>query len=136
MSGHSLDFSVSASLESECQVDKNLSIEYFPLIGQRMMSKKLACSHQLVRSFPEQNQRLLDTFSEFLLWSRTLEALPNKCWSVALKNCADCYHRFNPQLTISGELLNYLHDGDFRYLGRPTNVHGSELRSRAAIETK
>ena len=32
--------------------------------------------------------------------------------------------------------LQYLDDGDFRYLGRPTNVHGSELRSRAAIEKK
>ena len=64
-----------------------------------------------------------------------MEARPNKCWSVALKICADGHHRFDPQLTISGELLKYLDDGDFRYLGRPTNVHGSELRSRAAIET-
>ena len=52
-----------------------------------------------------------------------------------VKICADGYHRFDPQLTISGELLKYLDDGDFRYLGRPTNVHGSEFRSRAAIET-
>ena len=29
----------------------------------------------------------------------------------------------------------YLDDGDFRYLGRPTHVHGSELRGRATIET-
>ena len=55
---------------------------------------------------------------------------------MALTICANAYHRFDPQLTISGELLKYLDGGDFRYLrGRPTNVHGSELRSRAEIET-
>ena len=100
-----------------------------------LLSSAYADDIQLVTSFPEQNQRLLDTFSEFLLWTRTMEARPNKCWSVASKICADGYHRFDPQLTISGELLKYLDDGDFRYLGRPTNVHGSEFRSRAAIET-
>ena len=34
-----------------------------------------------------------------------------------------------------GSCLKYLDDGDFCYPGRPTNVHGTELRSRAAIET-
>ena len=100
-----------------------------------LLSSAYADDIQLVTSFPEQNQRLLHTSSEFFLWTRTIEARPNKCWSVALKICADGYHRFDPQLTISGELLKYLDDGDFRYLGRPTNVHGSELRSHAAIET-
>ena len=61
---------------------------------------------QLVTSFPEQNHRLLDTFSEFLLWTRTMEARPKKCWSAALKMCADGYHRLDPQLTISGNFLN------------------------------
>ena len=37
-----------------------------------------------------------------------MEARPNKCWSVALKICADGCHRSNPQLTISGELLGWM----------------------------
>ena len=70
-----------------------------------LLSSAYADDIQLVTRFPEQKQRLLDTFSEFLLWTRTMEARPNKCWSVALKICADGYHRFDPQLTISGKLL-------------------------------
>ena len=100
-----------------------------------LLSSAYADDVQLVTSFPEQNQRLLDTFSAFLLWTRTMEARASKCWSVALKKFADGYRRFNPHLTISAELLQYLDDGDFRYLGRPTNVHGSESRSRKAIES-
>ena len=36
------------------------------------------------------------------------------------------YHHFDPDLTIAGQHLQYLDDSDFRYLGRPTNVHGWE----------
>ena len=34
---------------------------------------------------------------------------------------------FDPRLTISNEALQYLDDGDFRYLVRPTNVHSGSL---------
>ena len=37
-----------------------------------LLSSAYADNIQLVTSFPEQNQRLLDTFSEFLLWTRTI----------------------------------------------------------------
>ena len=46
------------------------------------------------------------------------------------------YHRFDPDLTIAGQPLQYLDDGDFRYLGRPTNVHGSEELARSTITSK
>ena len=75
-----------------------------------------------------------------------MEARPNKCWSVAMKyfdarsstNTDEKagYHRFYPDLTIAGQPLQYFDDGDFRYLGRPTNVHGSEELARSTITSK
>ena len=73
-----------------------------------------------------------------------MKARPNKCWSVALKrfeakegeNGLSGYRRFNPNLQISKEPLQYLDDGDFRYLGRPTNVRGCEKLARSEILSK
>ena len=52
------------------------------------------------------------------------------------KHASGSYHRFDPRLTISNEALQYLDDGDFRYLGRPTNVQRSESRCRAEVEAQ
>ena len=101
---------------------------------------------QLVTRLPEENQALLNNTDRFLKWTETMEARPNKCWSVAMKyfdarssTITDekaGYHRFDPDLTIAGQPLQYLDDGDFRYLGRPTNVHGSEELARSTITSK
>ena len=63
-----------------------------------------------------------------------MAARPDKCWSLALKKFPNRYQRYNPLLTISCALMNYLDDGDFQYLGRPTNAFGSEATSWANIE--
>ena len=102
-----------------------------------LQSSAYADDIQLVTSLAEQNQCLLNNFDSFLLWSRTMSARPNKCWSAALKKHASgSYHRFDPCLTISNEALQYLDDGDFRYLGRPTNVKHSESCCRSDIEAQ
>ena len=102
-----------------------------------LQSSAYADDIQLVTSMAEQNQCLLNCFDSFLLWSQTMSARPNKCWSAALKkHPSGSYHRFNPLLTISGEGLQYLDDKDFRYLGKQTNVRGSELICRMNIEAQ
>ena len=102
-----------------------------------LQSSAYADDVQFVTSLVEQNQCLLNIFDSFLLWSQTMSARPNKCWSVALrKHASGSYHRFDPRLTISNEALQYLDDGDFRYLGRPTNVKRSESRCRAEVEAQ
>ena len=73
-----------------------------------------------------------------------MKARPNTCSSVALKrfktkegeNGLSGYGRFNPNLQISKEPLQYLDDGGFRYLGRPTNVRGCEKLARSEISSK
>ena len=73
-----------------------------------------------------------------------MKARPNKCWSVALKrfetkegeNGLSGYCRLNPKLQISKEPLQYLDDGNFRYLGRPTYVRGCEKLARSEISSK
>ena len=64
-----------------------------------------------------------------------MAAWPNKCWFIALKT-ADGHRRYNPGVTISGGLLQYLDDGDFWYPGRPTNVCGAGFQSPENIQTK
>ena len=73
-----------------------------------------------------------------------MKACQNKCWLVALKrfetkegeNGLSRYRRFNPNLQFSKEPLQYLDDGDFLYLGRPTNVRGCENLARSKISSK
>ena len=74
-----------------------------------LQSSAYADDVQFVTSLVEQNQCLLNIFDSFLLWSQTMSARPNKCWSVALrKHASGSYHRFDPRLTISNEALQYL----------------------------
>ena len=71
-----------------------------------LQSSAYADDVQFVTSLVEQNQCLLNIFDSFLLWSQTMSARPNKCWSVALrKHASGSYHRFDPRLTISNEAL-------------------------------
>ena len=78
----------------------------------------------------------LDRFYNFLRWTETMDARPNKCWCAGLqKSISNGYTRFDPKLTISGQPVNYLDDADFRYLGRPTNIYNSECRCRNDIKT-
>ncbi len=99
-----------------------------------LLTSAYADDLQLVTSMPEQNQCLLDRFDDFLQWSETMAARPNKCWCAALKKSVSCgYSPFDPKLAISGQPVNYLDGADFRYLGRPTNVQNSESRCRSDI---
>ena len=50
-----------------------------------LQSSACADDVQFVTSLVEQNQCLLNIFDSFLLWSQTMSARPNKCWSVALR---------------------------------------------------
>ena len=101
-----------------------------------LLSSAYADDLQLVTSMPEQNQYLLDRFDNFLHWTETMAARPNKCWCAGLqKSISSGYTRFDPKLTISGQPVNYLDDADFRYLGRPTNIYNSEFRCRNDIKT-
>ena len=109
-----------------------------------LLSSAYADDIEIVTSSPKENQALLDRTDDFLKWTETMKARPNKCWSVALKRFEtkegehglSGYRRFNPNLQISKEPLQYLDDGDFRYLGRPTNVRGCEKLARSEISSK
>ena len=106
-----------------------------------LLSSAYADDVELVTCLPEENQALLDRTEHFLKWTETMETRPKKCWSLALKRFASrdtnegesLYRRFNPNLNLSGRSLCYLDDGDFRYLGRPTNAAGCEKTTRNEI---
>ena len=73
-----------------------------------LRSSACADDIQLVTSLAEQNQCLLNNFDSFLLWSRTMSARPNKCWSAALKKHA------------SGRTIGLIHVS--RYPTKPCNT--------------
>ena len=107
-----------------------------------LLSSAYADNVELVTCLPEENQALLDRTEHFLKWTEMMETRPKKCWSLALKRFASrdtnegesLYRRFNPNPNLSGRPLCYLDDGDFRYLGRPTNAAGCEKTTRNEIK--
>ena len=82
-------------------------------------------------------QSQLDLTDNYLLWSRSLKARPDKCFATSLGYGADGHFgRLDPSLEIGGEKITYLDDADFRYLGKPINTESSEVNCRKQIEEK
>ena len=89
---------------------------------------------------PPACQTLLDLADGYLIWSRSLVARPEKCFATAMRlkntsaHSSGHYRPFDPQLTITGQPLQYLDDGNFKYLGRPLNTQLSEDTCRKDIK--
>ena len=72
-----------------------------------------------------------------------MQAHPKKCWATAMRRSNAVgssgitgYDRFDPYLSIAGAKIQYLNDGDFKYLGRLLNTVNSELSSCKNLKTK
>ena len=64
-------------------------------------------------------QAQLDLTNSYLLWSRSLQARPDKCFAAALGfDKAGHFGPINPNLSIGGTKVNDLGDADFKYLGK------------------
>ena len=94
---------------------------------------------------PKLCQAQISIFDRFLSWSRSMQARPNKCFSAAMRQSNSIgssgvtgYDRFNPcqDLSIAGGRIQYLDDGDFKYLGRLLNTTASEITSRTQLQAK
>ena len=86
-------------------------------------------------------QSLLNLTQDYLTWSRSLIARPDKCFATAMRlthttaHSKGHYGPFDPKLTIAGEPIQYLGDHDFKYLGRQMNTQLSENTCRNDIKT-
>ena len=86
---------------------------------------------------PKLCQAQISICDRYLSWSRSMQARPNKCFSAAMRQSNSIgssgvtgYDRFDPCLSIAGGRIQYLDDGDFKYLGRLLNTTASEITSR------
>ena len=90
---------------------------------------------------PPACQSLLNLTQDYLSWSRSLIARPDKCFATAMRlpqttaHSESHYGPFDPKLTIAGEPIQYLGDHDFKYLGRQMNTQLSENTCRNDIKT-
>ena len=90
---------------------------------------------------PPACQSLLNLTQDYLSWSRSLIARPDKCFATAMRlthttaHSKSHYGPFDPKLTIAGEPIQYLGDHDFKYLGRQMNTQLSENTCRNDIKT-
>ena len=92
---------------------------------------------------PKLCQAQISICDRYLSWSRTMQARPNKCFSAAMRQSNSIgssgvtgYDRFDPCLSIAGGRIQYLDDGDFKYLGRLLNTTASEITSRTQLQAK
>ena len=73
-------------------------------------------------------QAQLDLTNNYLLWSRPLQAHPDKCFTAALGfDKAGHFAPINPNLSIDKTSINNLGDADFKYLGKYLNMHSSKV---------
>ena len=92
---------------------------------------------------PKLCQAQISICDRFLSWSRSMQARPNKCFSAAMRQSNSIgssgvtgYDRFDTCLSIAGGRIQYLDDGDFKYLGGLLNTTASEITSRTQLQAK
>ena len=112
-----------------------------------LLTSAYADDIQITASKPDYNQKLLNYVDKFLNWSRTMEAKPSKCCTLAMKtfdhryinksliplgNCR--YSHYDPNLFLSGERITPITDEGFKYLGVRIEWTLQEKQSRGRIK--
>jgi hypothetical protein len=97
---------------------------------------------------PRDNQQLLHTTDDFIEWTKCMAAKPPKCKSLAFCQFKPgsvhryvpyedkIYSAFDPELTISGQPLEFIADKPFKYLGRKVYASLDESIQRADVEAR
>ena len=112
-----------------------------------LLTSAYADDIQITTSKPEYNQKLLNYVDKFLNWSRTMEAKPSKCCTLAMKKfdhryinktltplSNDGYSHYDPNLFLSGERITPITDEEFKYLGVRIEWTLQEKQSRGRIK--
>ena len=76
------------------------------------------------------NQEVINVIQEWLEWSVTMKAKPRKCKSTCLSEGKPV----DPKLTVAGELMAFIGDAAFKFLGRQITSTGDDSAARAKIE--
>jgi len=90
------------------------------------------------------NQLALDRTHVFLEWTNCMKAKPSKCRSLACKAFTNSsnnvqpftghqYSSFDPNLSISGQRIQFIKDVPFKFLGRLENHDLSEEKQSHAV---
>ena len=86
--------------------------------------------HTVVASSPEDAQCMLNTLDNYLSWTACMKAKPPKCRSLSFRVFRNGMHHdytpvsdtrysaYDPKLSISGEIIPFLGDEPFKFLGR------------------
>ena len=90
-------------------------------------------------------KELLSLVETFLKWTRTMEAKPTKCRSLAMKKSATVrtngrtsatYTPYDPQLQIGGKEIPFIHQSPMRFLGQEIFKDLSDKEIRSGVESK
>ena len=87
----------------------------------------------LIADGPSSCQTLLTTTEAWLEWSGMKANIP-KCVSLAVR--ASSGKPYDPKLTLNGEVIPYIGDSTFHFLGAPVCIHGTEIQAREGLLRK
>jgi hypothetical protein len=101
-----------------------------------------------VTRLPSENQQLLNVAFACLQWTKCMNAKPQKCKSLAYAQFKPggehrfqpyqdlTYSAFDPELMIAGEMLIFIAETPFKYLGRKFYVSLTEHAQKEETRTK
>ena len=90
-------------------------------------------------------KELLHLVETFLKWTRTMNAKPSKCRSLAMKRTrilqpsgkvSTPYTPYDPQLSIDGREIPFIHQTAMRFLGQDIYKDLSDKEARGKVEDK
>ena len=87
----------------------------------------------LIADGPSSCQKLLTITEAWLEWSGMKANIP-KCVSLAVR--ASSGKPYDPKLTLNGEVIPYIGDRTFHFLGAPVCIHGTETQAREGLLRK
>ena len=81
-------------------------------------------------SLASHNQTVVNVIQEWLEWSQTMKAKPNKCKSTAMSGGKP----MDPKLTIGGSLMGYTHKIALKFLGKQIAANVSAKAPRNKVQ--
>ena len=92
----------------------------------------------LIAKDPKSAEDMLHTFERFLSWSVTMKAKPAKCRSLAFGKTPETstMSPFDPELTIHGEQIPFIHKEPMKFLGQYIYKDLSDQEVRKQVSNK
>ena len=85
-----------------------------------------------ITEWPFQNQEAINAMQEWLVWTETMKAKPQKCLATAMEGGQGK----DPLLTIAGAPMKWIANKPFKFLGKQICTDGSDKAARKLLMQK